>query len=68
MDKNGLGLETNNGIQKKKKKKKMREHYYLIFSPAFYNTDHEIINNTWIIRDLVSTIPKYHYVNTEISI
>ena len=34
MDKNGLGLETNNGIEKKKKKKKMREHY-LIFSPAF---------------------------------
>ena len=44
----------------------MREQY-LIFSPAFYNTDNKIINNTWIIRDSVSTIPKYHYVNTEVS-
>ena len=48
MDKNWLGLETNNGIEKYKKKKKKLTEQYLIFSPAFYNTDNRIINNTWI--------------------
>ena len=67
MDKNGFGLETNNGKEKSKKKKKKLREQYLIFSPACCNTDNKIINNTWIIRDSVSTIPKYHYVNNEVS-
>ena len=51
---------------KKKKKKKLREQY-LIFSPACCNTADKIINNASIIKDSVSTIPKYHYVNNEVS-
>ena len=50
--------------KKSKKKKKLREQY-VIFSPACCNTDDKIINNTSIIRDSVSTIPKYHYVNND---
>ena len=60
MDKNGLGLETNNG----KEKKKVERTVFNILT-----NDDKIINNTctWIIRDSVSTIPKYHYVNNEVS-
>ena len=38
---------------------------FLLF--LHFHSYYKIINNTWIIRDSVSSIPKYHYVNTEVS-
>ena len=44
------------------KKKKVERPVFNILT-----NDDKIINNIWIIRDSVSTIPKYNYVNNEVS-
>ena len=49
--------DSSGQVNQKKKKKKNADR--TVFNPL----TNVLINNTWMISNSVSTIPKYHYVN-----